>query len=359
MFQHWSILGDQWFVLSAGFAAFALGVFPVAHHLIFGNRERRREILGFFTPGTVKLYFQEFYESEFEKIARDPSAALRQLYDQRFGARTFALPFILYGLSLLILIGVIVVSILHGPIRWGGATLELKGLYALAGAYLWVTFDLISGYRQRNLTPSALYWYAFRFLISIPLAYAISSLLTETAAAPIAFALGAFPTTTLMLFLRRQASQRLGLGNDADTQKLELEALQGVNTALAEKFSEIGITTLLQLAYEDPIQLTMRTNLSFSYVVDLVSQALATVYGLRLEIARPYALRGAIEAAEAFDHFMNGTDVDKARAATIIRELATKFQVPDAVVQQMLCDIGKDGYTTFLRKMWDGEARAT
>jgi hypothetical protein len=161
------------------------------------------------------------------------------------------------------------------------AGFDKKGLYARAGAYLWVTLDLISRYRQRDLVPSALYWYTFRFLFSIPLVFALSTSFTDLAAPPIAFALGAFPTNTLMLILRRQATQRLRLGWDdkgtidgTGTQRLELESLQGVNTTLAEKFAEIGITTALQLAYEDPIQLTMRTNLSFNFVTDLVSQSL-------------------------------------------------------------------------------------
>ena len=87
-----------------------------------------------------------------------------------------------------------------------------------------------------------------------------------------------FPTVTLMLILRRKAATYLGLGDDAATPKSELESLDGINTSIAEKLAEVGVTTILQLAYEDPIQLSMRLNHSFSYVLDIVGQALVAIY---------------------------------------------------------------------------------
>jgi hypothetical protein len=155
-----------------------------------------------------------------------------------------------------------------------------------------------------------------------------------------------------MLFLRRQAAQRLGLSDDAGTRKLELEALQGVNTTIAEKFAEIGIMTMLQLAYEDPIQLTMRTNLSFSFITDVISQALAIIYGLDLNVARQYSVRGAFEAAEVFEDY-NSTDPEvKARADAVIAELAAQLHRPERIIQKILYDVHEDPYTDFLREIW-------
>lgn len=251
------------------------------------------------------------------------------------------------------LIGIVVLAVLQGFPKWPGATIEERGLYALAGAYLWVILDLVARYRQRNLVPSALYGYTFRFIISIPLAYALSTLFANDVAPAIAFALGAFPTNTLMLILRRQAVQRFGLSDDTETRKLELEALQGVNTTLAEKFGEIGIMTTLQLAYEDPVQLTMRTNLSFNFITDVVSQALAIVYGLDLSVTRPYSVRGAFEASEVFEDSIQNEDQEaRARADVVIAELATKFEKPQLIIQKILHDIHEDPYTQFLRDIW-------
>ena len=45
-----------------------------------------------------------------------------------------------------------------------------------------------------------------------------------------------------------------------------------------ERYKDEGITTICGLAYADPIDLTIRTNFDFNYVVDCVSQALMWIY---------------------------------------------------------------------------------
>jgi hypothetical protein len=353
----WRLLGQDWFIFLTAIVGFALGILPVIHHLAYGLRERRREIINYFQPHSILLYFKQFYSGEWRSLVGRPddevTAKFNQMYDSRFGIRTFSLPLGVYSLALFALVLAIAYSLARGSPRWAGATLETRGLFALAGAYLWVILDLISRYRQRDLVPSALYGYTFRFLFSIPLAYALSTLFNDAAAPPIAFALGAFPTDTLMLILRRQAAQRLGLANDTGTQRLELETLQGVNTSLAEKFGEIGIMTMLQLAYEDPIQLTMRTNLSFNLITDIISQALAIIYGLDLNITRPYSIRGALEASEVIDDYTQDQDQEaRARATAVIAQLAARLKKPERIIQKILYDIHEDPYTQFLRDIW-------
>jgi hypothetical protein len=111
--------------------------------------------------------------------------------------------------------------------------------------------------------------------------------------------------------------------------------------------------TMLQLAYEDPIQLTMRTNLSFDFVTDVISQALAIVYGLNLTITRLYSIRGAFEASEVIEDSSDADDQEaKARADAVITQLADKLQKPPEIIQKILWDIHDDPCTDFLRETW-------
>ena len=207
-------------------------------------------------------------------------------------------------------------------------------------------------YRERDLVPSALYSAAFRIVIAIPTAFAITSLLKDSIAPAFAFLLGAFPTDTLFLIMRRTVATRFGLGDEAEAnRKRELETLQGVNTTIAEKLSDIGISTLLQLAYEDPIQLTMRTNLSFSFVTDIVSQALAGLY-LDLEQARRYSVRGALEAANLYHSLSHGKEASKEKAQATLAALSAERGTPPATFELILGEISNDPYTLFLRKIW-------
>src|SRR5258706_199344 len=157
--------------------AVALGLLPAIHHLMFGYWERRREILDYFDDKSICLYFERFFAARAVELSTQPRTQLEKLYDQRFGIRTFLLPFLAYAATLTISVAVIV-SVSIEPIfnitlPEGALTDTQKAVvYALAGAYLWVVSDLLDRLRQRNIVPSALSAAAFRFLISVPLALA-------------------------------------------------------------------------------------------------------------------------------------------------------------------------------------------
>ena len=339
-------------VHATALAVLALGVFPFFHFLIFGLFERRREILSYFSDKSIELYFERFYSAEAKKLSHHPRDSLSAMYNDRFGARTFVLPGIVYIASLILVIWIMMSSLAETSLSASALKLETRGLFALAGAYFWVTWDLIARYRQRDVVPSSLYGYAFRFVISIPLVDALSTLFSDAGAPPIAFALGAFPTTTLIRIIRRQSAKRLGLGDDVDEPKSQLEQLTCINTTIAEKFSDIGVTTMVQLAYEDPIQLAMRTNLSINYITDTISQALATIYGFDLTITGPYSVRGAIEAGETFDALKSKKDEDRARAEAVVQGLAAALNKPREIIEKILFGIAGDPYTVFLREVW-------
>ena len=110
--------------------------------------------------------------------------------------------------------------------------------------------------------------------------FAVSAMLNPAVAVSAAFLLGAFPTRSISTLARRFAKRALNLGPDVDEKtESELEQLQRVDTRIAERFADEGITTIVQLAYSDPVDLTMRcASFSFSFVVGCDSQALAWLY---------------------------------------------------------------------------------
>jgi hypothetical protein len=337
----------------AAIAALFLALFPVVHHLCFGLKERRREIIDLFNDDAIRLYFQHFYKARAAELSKAPARELGKIYDARFGLRSYLLPLTVYTLTLALTVFVCAWTAAgeNVLIRLPEVPIAPAGAYALAGAYLWVVNDLIARYRQRNLVPSSLYTAAFRMIIAIPLATAIAGLLKEPVAPTIGFLLGAFPTTTLFLVMRRRLSPLLGLGEDKETEKHELEGLQCVNTSIAEAFSDVGVTTLTQLAYEDPIQLAMRTNLPFYFVLDLVSQALAAIY-LDLAKARKYSIRGALEAAVIKDNFAQGSGPEFDKANAIVAALASDLGMSEAALLANLEQISCDPCTMFLAAIW-------
>lgn len=348
-----SISGPALVVTTAVFA-FLLGLFPILHHLIFGLRERKREISDLLDDHAVRAYFDHFYHADAERLKRNPRKHLSDIYDARFGARTFLLPGVAYGamlaITVLALATVVGAKLPNAPVV---PLIAPVPAYALAGAYLWVVYDLIARYRQRNLVPSALYYTAFRIAIIVPLAYALAAGLanySENVAAAFAFLLGAFPTSTLFLLARRNLGKMLGLTDDPTERDKppELEKLQGVTRPIAEAFSDVGVSTLVQLAYDDPIQLAMRTNLSFYFVLDLVSQALVAIY-IDPEIARRYSVRGSVEATSLAGRCEGGDGVCR----RVLTELANALKLPDEVLVVILYQIKEDPCSKFINAIWN------
>lgn len=100
----------------------------------------------------------------------------------------------------------------------------------------------------------------------------------------------------------------------------------------------------------------MRSNLSFSYVADCVSQALAWLYFEDdLRMMRLYSARGAQEIASLLDE-LGGDDDEEAEAAQYTLSLmAAKIELDEKVLARTMSEIALDPYTKFLRDMWHAE----
>lgn len=334
--------------------AFFLIMLPVVQHLMYGIRERRREIVYYFDDDAIRQYFARYFPAENRATGWNANEEFRRFYNQRFGFRVYIPALTIFTLTLLIAVSISVGAAL-GEIFGVQMPMRLdKPLIAaaLAGAYLWVFIELLSRFRKRDIVPATLYGATFRFGIAVPAAYAFASLFAENAQAAIAFMLGAFPTTTLMLVMRRLVAQKIGLGSEASTEKHELEQLQGINTDLAERFSEIGVSTFLQLAFEDPIQLTMRMNLPFREIIDVMSQALAALYtDDNFEVYRHYLVRSSIDCGIIYEQ-LDGEDPELQRLALAqIEAIATDLSVTSDIVKKIMFEVYNDSANRFFMSL--------
>jgi hypothetical protein len=224
---------------------------------------------------------------------------------------------------------------------------------------LWVISDELDRLRRRDFTTSDVYYYVFRILIAIPFAWALSkahigagdTVLTVPVTIPLAFFLGAFPTTTLFTFARRIVTQIPKLADDKDSKQLDLEKLQSVMTSNAERFKDEAVNTITGLAYSDPIDLTIRTNFDLNYVVDCVSQALLWIYfGDDTKKLFQYSLRGAQEVAALVSWLTD--DDHKASAEQAVADAAKALNMNELAFRATLAQVAEDPYTVFLIDIW-------
>ena len=300
---------------------------PVGVYLWVGWRERRSEILNTLSEvGAIESYFTHFHPSfPSESKKKTLEDKFLDYYSRQFGRHHFVMPLLLLsaiaGLSLTW--GALSVGdwLFRGGLKPGD--LPWLAVAAIMGAYMYSAYDLIDRWNSGDLGPTDLLWPSFRFVIAVPTAYAISSLFTASVAPAVAFLLGAFPTNVLMKIIRRLAAKNLDVDLPESGQS-ELLKLQGIDVRNAERLASEGITTILQLAYIDPVKIAIRTNLSFSAVIDFASQALLWIYLTDdLPKVAKVGLRGAWEALALYEN-LRGSRPDEKRVAEALLDKAAK-----------------------------------
>lgn len=364
--------------------AVLLVLYPIGRFLLKQWSFRKEKLLGALAGDAIVYYYKQFragasvlqhhppVESEepteagvFPKVVSDAyMASFRKDFSRWYGRRYYIGP-------------VLMLAVLSAVSGWWademlkawassgtGPGTDLRALTAsaLAGAFVWVVSDELDRLRRRDFTTSDVYYYVFRILLAIPFAWALSAssvdgkLLGVPAVIPLAFFLGAFPTQTLFTIARRFGSQTLKLGDDQATGTLELEKLQAIGKTNAERFKDEGFATIAALAYADPIDLTIRTNFDFSYVVDSVSQALAWIYfgkNDKYDDLLGLSLRGAQEIASVIAEANDPADTEKKnRALKTIEDAATDLKIPPNAFRSSLDQIAEDPYTKFLVNIW-------
>jgi hypothetical protein len=195
-----------------------------------------------------------------------------------------------------------------------------------------------------------LYWLSFRILLAAPVRYALSSVVKNEVAAPLAFLIGVFPTNTLLTKLCRMATERFGLTNVPKSESTELQKHSGIDLRIAEILAEEGLSTIAQLAYADAVKLTIRTNLQYSLLVGCISEAIPYLYvGDNISKLVPVGLRGAYEVRDLhldLDH--GNAPKESENAEKLLTEVASLSGFPVVGVCNILRMVGYGLYTKFL-----------
>jgi hypothetical protein len=228
---------------------------------------------------------------------------------------------------------------------------------AFLGAYVWVLLDQISRNHNRNLTRHDVYRGVYRLLIAIPLGMSLAKVFNTEFGVMGAFLLGTFPTQTLLRMARRRFVDKTGLGEQTEDGPTELAQLQGIDKETAERLRDVGLTTVVDLAWRNPVELTIRTNFSFDFVIDCISQALVWVYfGEKTKKLYHLSLRGAQEVRHLWMQLSSDNVNARLAAEQVLKDAATLLEMDSLSLRHTLDQIADDPYTQFLWKIWASEA---
>jgi hypothetical protein len=346
----------------------SLPIIAVVHFLSFGWKTRRDQIVFRFTNDSIGDYKKMFCPSSDFSDWR----GFTRYYDSRFGRHLFALPVLVFFTTVIFLSYLSVSWVFSHD--WFSSPLNTAtiAISALAGAYVWITYDLILRVRQNDVVTSDVNRATLRLLISLPFGFAISAFAgdlsgTKISVAALAFFVGAFPTDSLLKFMRRTAGGLLKLDTSADANNVpQLLKINGISVPIAERFVDEGVNTILQLAYADPITLTIRSGMDFSFILDCSGQALVAIYfdDDQMEIVRKYGLRANIEVLDLSNQLVDddviasaaaeqGKQLDKTPAQTQLKALADELKLDVASTRFITDQIAGDPYTKFALKVWE------
>jgi len=329
---------------------------PCVLHLSVAWRRGNQRLFLVFRTNEIKSYYDQFLPTQ--DISGDKPDELKRRFEEhfapRYGRRRYILP-----LLLLVLVAATGAwgtaktlqswqAVASGQFRFPAIAVS-----AFLGAFTWVVYDQFGRLRNGDLTFHDVYGCVFRFLIALPFGFSLSKWVTPEFGVPVAFLLGTFPTGTLFKIGRRLAVQKFGLGNDGAEYSNELEKLQCVSKSSAERFMDEGTNTIAELAWSDPVDLTLRTNQEFDYVIDCASQALVWVYFTdKTKDLYKLSLRTAHEVTSLI-YTLESSDSDKrTQAQAALAEAAKILGMEATALQHTLRQIEEDPFTRFLVAVW-------
>jgi hypothetical protein len=343
-----------------GWIALALMVGPTIVYLLTGWKIRRDKLLAYLDSGALQVYYMQFPYNPSKEA--DLRKKFQDQFNYLYGRAHFIAPLLIFsGLSLTgMWISVRSVQAIFRVSPWP-LGLPRTTLFALAGGFIWVLSDELARIAKRDIGPKDIYGWAFRLILCTPFGLSVAHIANEGLADTLAFFMGTFPTQTLFTVARRIASSKLNLGDDGDDTKPELCCLQSVGRANAEAFNDQGIDTIAALAWTDPVDLTIRTNFDFTYVLDCMSQALLWVYFEgKTRALFPYSLRGSQEAIVLIRAYDRATDPNDPIAASTqgkekigtVSSAAAAVGLPVEAFLTTLRQVVADPYTQFIANVW-------
>jgi len=161
---------------------------------------------------------------------------------------------------------------------------------------VWVFYVLFRDYAVTDIHPGTFHWISFRYVLAVTVGIVSTGAFAEGLRDIGSFVLATLPFADVIRFIRSKAP---GLGADEPGPKLSV--IQGMDAESAERLAEVGIRSVQQLAFVDPLRLMLGSNLSPKVLIDWMDQAFLYMYvDKAIEKLRPRGVRGAMEMAALY-----------------------------------------------------------
>ena len=213
-------------------------VAPMFHYLMYGWNAKRRDIMDGLCAEARLPYLKMFRHDDDPSTNANAAREFNRLYEDWYGRKFYLFPAILLCLSTLITVSLVTFTVLHIKGFMENPLFDIpdQAIAALAGAYMWIVNDLVSRARRLDFSPSDVQWANLRLTIAIPMGCAFAAVVAASLGPFTAFAVGAFPLTTLNSMLRRIANNKFGIDTASEKSADSILKLQGINNTSSNAF---------------------------------------------------------------------------------------------------------------------------
>ena len=223
-------------------------------------------------------------------------------------------------------------------------------LWALIASYLWNCYDLIHRTTNFNLTPDAFEKMWLKLWVAAAVAAILSSGVVVGLQPTLGFAIGLVSIPALFQAVSDKASKLLNIKTTEGDTATKIGVLQGATPEVIDALGNIDIQSTVQLAYSDPINIMMSTNLGWVVIIDLIDQALLFNYiGTDIAKIRSGGYRGCIEVATIGAN-LNGHAKQKRAGTSSLSNLATLLGWPELKAMDLVQTLYTDAQVNLI---WD------
>lgn len=235
---------------------------------------------------------------------------------------------------------------------WGGTV-----LWALIGSYLWNCYDLIHRTTNFNLTPDAYAKMWLKLWVAAAVAALLYHICPSTLQPTLGFAIGLISIPVLFEVVTDKVSKYLKVKTTEGDTTTKLTTLQGATPDVIDALSDIDIHSTVQLAYCDPINVMMSTNLALIVIVDLIDQALLFNYiGDDIAKIRSGGYRGSIEVATIGEN-LDGSAKQKHVGSNSLTDFASLLGWPESKAMDLVQTLYTDAQVNFIWDLFGGSYR--
>lgn len=244
--------------------------------------------------------------------------------------------------------------------------ISIASFFAAFGAYLWGVYECLVRFRRRDWTPVLQHQIWLRIPIAMLLTYFIQDAFKDAFTNLVAFSIGAFPLDILRKFLHKYTSSKIIdlQGNEVKIEEPHWEKLQGISAGVIERLTEVDIENTTQLAYCNPLELHIKTNIEWKVLLDLMDQAILLSYcGDKFQNLRPLGVRGAVELSI---HFYRYYDTDpkygplpRSPIPNNISNIAAALETSEDNIKNLMHNIYEDSQVNLIWEIWNQKSDAS